>query len=169
MQALQVDWMMIQGLYLKGLTPKQIQAETGVKADTVSNRAFRCKWRKSLVDSAVVVHKRNQAMAIDEPDTQSLTKHSDSVRNALGRDLTRLCELLETAPPPSLSNALKRQQALEPAVRNAKAVFGWSEGQSQPSVRINVMGTVSVHSGSENGSNAVPAIDQDKAKVIELE
>lgn len=140
---LQVDWNKVQSMYLKGMTPKQIGELLGIKADSVSARAFRYKWRKSLLDSSVIVKAHNDAIQGNEPETPEsshLTKASASVKGSLANALLQATGCLDTLPQSkSLKSRTASAQLLSTLAGVGKTVFGWSEGQSTPSVRINVM------------------------------
>lgn len=152
------DWMLVQALYFQGKTPKQIEGETGVKAQSVSVRATRHGWTRSLAKTRLALKG-----AEDKPKEGKLDSASEAVRNALGRDLKRVCDLIDTSPPSSLPKALKRQQAMVPLVQNAKTVFGWSDQGTSPLVRINVLGTAVIAPSGQVPDGPVPN------KVIDIE
>jgi len=161
------NWELIQAMYMAGRTPKEIEAKTGTAANTVSVQATRKGWAVALRRLKLDKLAQGQDTEGDTAKPSVLAKYSESARNALGRDLKRICDLIETSPATSLKRALERQAAMEPLIRNSKTVFGWSEGQAQPSVRINVMGSVSF--GSNSGSIANQDQQLEQGKVIDTE
>lgn len=155
-----IDWPMIQALYLQGLGPTAIAKKTGVKVNTISVMATRKGWAKSLQKAGE--HRKVVEISVQQSqdDSPKLTAQSEAVRAALARDLKRVCDLLETKTPSTIPAALKRQQDMESLVRNAKTVFGWSDSNTQPSVRINVMSNCTL--------TPPPAIEQSQGKVIDV-
>ena len=150
-----IDWTSIQAMYFQGVTPSEISAKTGVKTNTISVMASRKGWAVALRKAKEAGKATKIEIGGNPPADSALVKHSERVRKALGRDLERVCELLEDKPPSSLSKALERQSALESVVRNAKTVFGWSEGQSTPAVRISILGDAQIQTepGQESSRN----------------
>lgn len=134
------NWPFIQSLYLQGLTPKQISAQTGVKADTISCRASRNGWTSALAKAKPAVQVTVETSKAKDSEA-SLSKSSEAVRSGLADVITRSVEKIQALTLKTPKHALKVNSELECVVRNAKTVFGWSEGQSHPAVRINILGS----------------------------
>jgi hypothetical protein len=138
-----IDWELVQSLYLKGLGPSEIQKQTGVKANAVSVRASRYGWRKHLAKASVIVTQHNEKLQGDTEDkgqSNALAKRSALVRERLSDELLRAVDTLTaTKPSKSLETQAKRASVMQTLAGAAKPVFGWSEGQSSPMVRINLL------------------------------
>ena len=142
------DWELIRELYNSGIPLKAIETQTGVKVGTIAARASRARWRE-------IATKAKQLVQFTEDCQEStpgahLDSSSKRVRNALAVDLTRVVDLLEEKPAKSLASALKRQRQLEPAVRNAKVVFGWNEDSQSTLVNINLLAQATIAPANPN-------------------
>lgn len=160
-----IDWENVKSLYFHGVTPTEIAKQTGVRLNTISVMASRKGW-PAMLRKAKETSKAVQ-ISVEQPEAESpkLTAQSEAVRAALARDIQRVCELIDAQPAPTLSKALARQQAMEPVVRNSKAVFGWSDSNTSPAVRISVLDSVVVMPVSAH-SPEKPVIECEPAKAI---
>lgn len=138
--AVQADWGLIQQLYIQGFTPKVIADKTGVKADTVSIRAHRGKW-KELAARAIEAVKGQvpQATEVQTATESALASSSERVRERLARLVERSVAKLEELDIRTPSHALAVNGELEPVMRNAKVLYGWGEALAQPAIRIQVV------------------------------
>lgn len=152
------DWTHVQTLYLQGKSPKEIEAITGIPKQSVSVRASRLGWTASLRKSRQTVQVTAELAKDDKDDSPKLTAQSERTRTALADVLVRSAEKLASHPIHTTSTALRLNQDAESLVRNAKTVFGWSESQSTPSVRISVLSSFQV----------APTQDQAKGPVIDV-
>jgi hypothetical protein len=142
MQAAKADWDLIQSLYVSGIKPKEIEARTGVKADTVSARASRKKWvaLTARVKETLQVRENGQGEAV----IATSNHRSERARNSLAAILERAIDRIEQMPVQSGKAALKLASELEPVVRSCKVIHGWSDSAQSPLVRISVMAGSSV-------------------------
>ena len=141
-QAVQADWNLIREMYTQGLKCAEIEKQTGVKAGTIASRASRCKWTGVALQAKQAVQK-----LIKGSEGESASKLGDSserTRSRLARLVERSAERIEEMTLKSPSHALKVNQELESVVRNAKTVFGWTENQQAPAIRIAVLAQVTL-------------------------
>lgn len=163
MQASQdIDWPLIQTLYTSGLGPKEISKQTGVKPDTIASRASRFRWRELMAKAKPMVQVTKPDDSEDKP---ALDSQSQRARKALGDVIARSAEKLASTDIKSAKHAVIVNQEAESMVRNAKTVFGWSEGQTQPVVRIGVLSQTIIESGVDTNQGQV--IDVTPVKEIE--
>lgn len=141
-----IDWDYIQALYMQGIGPAEIARKTGVKADTISVRATRHGWTGILRKTGGPRQDVQITVSTEQPKEDKLAKQSERTRTALADVIARSAEKLAAMPINTPSSALRVNQDAESMVRNAKTVFGWSEGQSAPAVRINILGNATVAS-----------------------
>ena len=154
MQAVQADWDLIQTLYAQGVGPKEISARTGVKADSISSRASRRNWQRLVTATKQVM----QEPIREKPE---IDEHSKRTRAALGKFVSRSAELVEQEIPRLTGKrAIRLNQDLEPLVRNAKQVFGWSENSNEPAVRINLPASTAVVQVQDKHSFPAPALPE---------
>ncbi len=154
-----IDWAMIQSLYLQGLGPTAIAKKTGVKSNTISVMATRKGWAKSL-QRAGEARKRLEIDHDGNPkEVKELENQSQRARKALGDVIARSAEKLASVDIKSVKHALTVNQEAESLVRNSKTVFGWSEGQSQPAVRIGVLSQTTIVNEAQSKDEAKPVID----------
>jgi hypothetical protein len=123
-KAYKADWPLIQALFIQGLPPKRIEDETGIKASVISQRAHRLGW-KAVSRNAVSILKTNQQPSL----AQGVASDSLKVREALSGAILDLADKVKDpkSKPKTLKQALKLQQALEPAIRNSEKVYSWSQ------------------------------------------
>lgn len=161
MQSAQViDWPLIQTLYTSGLGPNEISKRTGVKPDTIASRASRFRWRDLMAKAKPIVQvaiQRDREQTEDNPQSNALAKASAIVRSKLSDELIRAVDTLSsTKPSKRLDTQAKRASVMQTLAGAAKPVFGWSEGQSQPIVRINVLGNATIDSSPAIDAEVVP-------------
>ena len=151
-QALPCDWDVIRELYLKGLPLREISEKVGVQQSTISSKATRAGWKQAAQRASALV----QVSVNEAKEETQLSKQSERARSGLAATLERFVAKIETMEPKTVKAALKASGELESVVRNCKTVFGWSESQSQPAVRINILGSATI---ATDGPAEKPAID----------
>jgi len=160
-QALQADWNLIRDLYSKGMTPSKIADQTGVQVGTICSRASRGRWKAvaQQANSIVQVEIQHPKQEPESPESSALAKASASVRAALSQELLRSVAALDTLKPSKrLESQRERANVVQTITGTAKTVFGWSDGQSNPSVRINVLSSFAIE----------PAQQPEQGKVIDV-
>lgn len=124
--AVDTDWEIIKQLYIQGIPPHKIEERTGVKAKTIHTRATRGQWRR--VQAKVIEELRIHTPMLSD----HVAKASIETRNVLANSLRELSTHIAApkSKPRSLKQAVKLQADLEPAIRNAERIFGWSQQSS---------------------------------------
>jgi putative ATPase subunit gpP of terminase len=139
-----------KSLFLQGLTTTDIGKRVSLSPVTIKTWINRYNWRQLRANTQAIIAtgKLSVQLGLQDITHQSasgkLTNASRNVREAMSASLTDLAAKLSNKPAKGLSEAMRRQALLEPAVRNAKVVFGWSDG-AEPSIRIGVMNTAVVN------------------------
>ena len=139
-----IDWDLIQARYIQGVGPTELSKMFGVKSDTISVRATRKGWQRLKQKPSTQCQTVTISTERSEAESPKLTVQSERTRRALADVLTRSAEELASAPIRNVKHALAVNQEAESMVRNAKVVFGWCEGQTNPAVRIQVLGSLHV-------------------------
>lgn len=152
------DWNLIRELYNKGLPLRKIAEQFNLQVGTVASRASRGNWKRIAAEATTIA--QNALIETKEkPAAESaVTKHSEAAKAGLAGILARSVEKLQAIALNSPKAALKANAELESVVRNCKTVFGWSEGQSTPAVRINLLGSFTVQP-KEPALPQAPVID----------
>lgn len=147
--------LLVQTLYLQGHKPFQISAKTGIGQGTIKTWAHRHGWlravnkTKDIADSTI-------APVLAESANQALAKASTRTRHRAAKAIEEALDVLPTVR--SWNQAAKVQSQLEPLVRNAKQVFGWSENSTEPAVRINLLASTAVVQVQDKHSFPAPAL-----------
>lgn len=154
MQCEQPDWNLIRELYNKGLALRQIAEQFGLQVGTVASRASRGNWRATATRAKQIaqsVQKGVESEDKGDEEPNKLSKASSLVRSKLSDELLRAVDTLtSTKPSKRLESQMRRASVMQTLAGAAKPVYGWSEGQSQPAVRIAIMGaTVQVQQETE--------------------
>lgn len=158
--------MAVQTMVLQGFTSDVIAQQLGVNAGSVATWSHRHGWK-----AAVNKVKATAVTATESVAATTLAKTNEYVRESLAGSIAHVATKLSERRPKSLKAAMAQQAKLEATVRNAKAVFGWREGEGQSPVRISVMAhAVQVNTGQPGQSpsgvqgEASPAQQQGEAK-----
>ena len=155
------DWDLIQARYVQGVGPTELSKMFGVKADTISVRATRKGWQRLKQKASVTSQSVTITTESKQDESPKLTAQSERTRKALADVLVRSAEKLASMPIHTPSTALRVNQDAESMVRNAKTVFGWSEGQSSPAVRISIMDSaVVIQEQAGQALSEVPEVKQ---------
>jgi hypothetical protein len=157
---LDVDWKLAESLYLQGVKPPVIAERVGIGIGTIYAKASRKGWAKTLAKT------RDSMTGQAERVAEVL---SETVKAKFARRLLHLSNSLPDYPLP-LKEELAIQSKLEPAIRNARTILGWKEGNTQPSVRINVMaGATVISTEPEKTVEVKESILLPEEKTVEVE
>jgi hypothetical protein len=156
-----VDWELVKALYISGLSPKQIEVQTGAKAHHVSVRATRKQWRE-LGTKAATLTKQSMgvgALRVSHSNTPHLLGHalahaSTLARQGLSEEIQAGIDTLKaTKRKRQVKDIQARAGATNTLSQAAKTVYGWQDTGGESVVRLEVLSAAIVPSPQ------APAID----------
>lgn len=150
-----IDWTVVQALYLQGVKLSTIADQTGANPVAIRSRARRLNWRSS----ALQVQSN-----IAQSARLALIQQSEATKRALGSVITKSAQVLERVQINSKGEACRINADMEPVVRNAKVVFGWRDEETKPIVNIGTLQSITLNTEPA----PVPVQDQDQTKTIDL-
>lgn len=145
------DWNLAMVMFANGVRPQEISQRLGISTSSINTRASRDGWQLLLAKAREYVLRAYENVAFNA---------EIQFKTAV---VKRLGFLAQSLPDKAMSQAkeLGIQKDLEPALRNAKAIFGWNEsnGTTQPLVRINVLGSAQVQTSNGTIRQSTSAAD----------
>lgn len=165
------DWNVIRELYNKGLPIRKIAEQFNLKVGTIAARASRGNWKRIVTQANAIAQSVQVQIQGNEPETPEsnhLTKASTTVKGSLANALLQATGCLDTLPTSkSLKSRSASAQLLATLAGVGKTVFGWSDSNQTPAVRISVVANAVSISESEQPKTITqaPVIDVESRPV----